>query len=204
VRRARKAREAARQHAGRALHVYQDEDGTMVVRGRLTPEAGALLLRALDAARERLYQQRRANEAAPLTPDPATETPTRAQQQADALVLLAETALHHALDGRTAKSCPTCPRRRRCPPIRPQRSERRTSRRGSSSMRARASPSGSGSGWMSAGRSTCYIRGLGDPPDLRSRYRQACSTGLPGRRSSPTAMAMFNRFHRIPLTNAVW
>jgi hypothetical protein len=27
------AREAARQHAGRALHVYQDEDGTVVLRG---------------------------------------------------------------------------------------------------------------------------------------------------------------------------
>ena len=39
------AREAARQHAGRALHVYQDEDGTVVLRGRLTPEVGALLLR---------------------------------------------------------------------------------------------------------------------------------------------------------------
>jgi len=86
----------------------------------------------------------------------------------------------------------------------PQRSERRASRRGSSSMRARASPSGSGSGSTWAGRSTCCIRELGDPPDLRSRYRQACSTGLPGRRSSPTAMAMFNRFHRMPLTNAVW
>ncbi|MGH7403407.1 MAG: DUF222 domain-containing protein, partial [Candidatus Rokuibacteriota bacterium] len=49
-------REAARQQAGRALHVYPDEDGTVVLRGRLTPEVGALLLRALDAARETLYQ----------------------------------------------------------------------------------------------------------------------------------------------------
>ena len=57
------AREAARQHAGRALHVYQDEDGTVVLRGRLAPEVGALLLRALDAARETLYQRRRATEA---------------------------------------------------------------------------------------------------------------------------------------------
>ena len=48
------AREATRQHAGRALHVHQEEDGTVVLRGRLTPEAGALLLRALDAARETL------------------------------------------------------------------------------------------------------------------------------------------------------
>ncbi|HEY7437523.1 MAG TPA: DUF222 domain-containing protein, partial [Methylomirabilota bacterium] len=94
------AREAARQHARRGVHVYQDEDGTVVLRGRLTPEVGALLLRALDAARETLYQKRRAGEAVLPAgdPDPATEAPTRAQQQADALVLLAETALHHELD----------------------------------------------------------------------------------------------------------
>jgi hypothetical protein len=92
------AREAARQHAGRALHVYQDEDGTVVLRGRLTPEVGALLLRALDAARETLYQQRRATAAAQPATDPVVETPTRPQQQADALALLAETALHHELD----------------------------------------------------------------------------------------------------------
>jgi 5-methylcytosine-specific restriction endonuclease McrA len=92
------AREATRQHAGRALHVYQDEDGTVVVRGRLTPDVGALLLRALDAARETLYQRRRVSEAAGPATDPASETPTRPQQQADALALLAEAALHHELD----------------------------------------------------------------------------------------------------------
>src|SRR5437899_4010686 len=36
------AREAARQAASRALQVYQDDDGMMVVRGRLEPETGAL------------------------------------------------------------------------------------------------------------------------------------------------------------------
>jgi 5-methylcytosine-specific restriction endonuclease McrA len=92
------AREAARQHAGRALHVYQDEDGMVVLRGRLAPEVGALLLRALDAARETLYQRRRATGAIPPTTDPAAEAPTRTQQQADALALLAETGLHHELD----------------------------------------------------------------------------------------------------------
>ena len=90
------ARAAAQQHAGRALHVYQDEDGTVVLRGRLTPEVGALLLRALDAGRETLYQRRRAG-GSPAS-YPAMEAPTRAQQQADALALLAETALHHELD----------------------------------------------------------------------------------------------------------
>ena len=92
------AREAARQHAGRALHVYQDDDGTVVLRGRLAPEVGAVLLRALDAAREMLYQRRRATEAGPPATDPAQEPPTRPQQHADALALLAETALHHELD----------------------------------------------------------------------------------------------------------
>ena len=81
------AREAARQHAGRALHVYQDEDGMVVLRGRLAPEVGALLLRALDAARETLYQRPRATGAIPPPTDPAAEAPTRTQQQADALAL---------------------------------------------------------------------------------------------------------------------
>jgi hypothetical protein len=92
------ARETTRQHVGRGLHVYPAEDGMVVLRGRLAPEAGALLLRALDAARETLYQRRRANEPFPPASDPATEAPTRAQQRADALALLAETALHHELD----------------------------------------------------------------------------------------------------------
>jgi hypothetical protein len=92
------ARETARQHARRSLHVYPDEDGTVVLRGRLAPEVGALLLRALDAARETLYQRRRGAASVTEATDPAAEAPTRAQQQADALALLAETALHHELD----------------------------------------------------------------------------------------------------------
>jgi hypothetical protein len=85
------AQEAVRQHAGRALHVYQDEDGTVKIRGRLAPEVGAALLKALEAAREALYQRRRAEA-------PGGEQPTMDQQQADALALLAETALHHGID----------------------------------------------------------------------------------------------------------
>src|SRR5881409_124378 len=92
------AKESARQHATRALHVYEDEDGTVVVRGRLAPEVGAVLLQALAAARETLYQQTRREEPATSPTDASADTPTRAQQQADALALLAETALHHELD----------------------------------------------------------------------------------------------------------
>src|SRR5881394_2096408 len=85
------AREADRQHAGRALHVYPEEDGTVRIRGRLAPEVGALLMQALAAAREALYQ-RRADQA------PEADPPTMEQQQADALALLAESALHHGID----------------------------------------------------------------------------------------------------------
>ena len=92
------AREAARRHASRALHLHQDEDGMVVVRGRLDPEVGALLMQALAAAREALYQRARAEATATPPADPSGDPPTRAQQQADALALLAETALHHGLD----------------------------------------------------------------------------------------------------------
>jgi uncharacterized protein DUF222/HNH endonuclease len=93
------ARTAARQHAVRELYVHEDEDGSVVVRGRLTPEVGALLVRALEAARESLYQRTRPGPGSPYAAaDPATQAPTRPQQRADALALLAETALHHELD----------------------------------------------------------------------------------------------------------
>ena len=96
------ARETKRQHASRALHVHQDEDGTVVLRGRLEPEVGALFMKALAAARETLYQRGRGERVVTRfndpSADPAAERPTMAQQQADALALLAEAALDHGLD----------------------------------------------------------------------------------------------------------
>ena len=85
------AREAAQRHKARGVHVYQDDDGMFVIRGRLAPEVGALLLQALGAARETLYQRTR-------NQSPIEDRPSMAQQQADALGLLAETALHHGID----------------------------------------------------------------------------------------------------------
>jgi hypothetical protein len=85
------AREAARRHASRFLHVYPDSDGTVRITGRLTAELGALVVQALTAARETAHQRRRDQE-------PEPDSPTMEQQQADALVLLAETALHHGID----------------------------------------------------------------------------------------------------------
>jgi len=90
------ARETAQWHAKRALHLHQEEDGTVVVSGRLEPEVGALLTQALAAAREVLYLRARArDEGAATSGDVSAETPTLAQQQADALALLAESALRH-------------------------------------------------------------------------------------------------------------
>jgi 5-methylcytosine-specific restriction endonuclease McrA len=92
------ARETTLRHASRALHVHQDEDGMVVLRGRLEPEVGALLIQALAAAREALYQRARVPDGAVGHGGVSAETPPLAQRQADALALLAETALHQGLD----------------------------------------------------------------------------------------------------------
>ena len=68
----------------------------MRIRGRLAPEVGALLMQALAAAREAVYPKN--VPAGTCAPGVSQETPTMEQQQADALALLAETALHHGID----------------------------------------------------------------------------------------------------------
>src|SRR5437773_209830 len=65
---------------------------------RLAQEVGAVLVQALAAARESLYRQARAKDAGACPADVSAETPPLAQQQADALALVAETALHHGID----------------------------------------------------------------------------------------------------------
>ena len=92
------SREDVRRHKARALHVYQGEDGMVTIRGRLTPEQGAVLMQALAAARETLYQRERSTPPPVWPDDVPAETPSVEQQQADALALLAEAALHHQLD----------------------------------------------------------------------------------------------------------
>ena len=72
--------------ASRSLSTRVDEDGMVVLRGRLTPEVGAVLLRALEAALEQV-------------PAAAEDgAPTVAQRRADALGLVAESALAGKLD----------------------------------------------------------------------------------------------------------
>src|SRR5438128_6417222 len=58
------AKETARRHKSRALHVYKDDDGMVTIRGRLPPEVGAVLVHTLAAARQWLYQHARENVSA--------------------------------------------------------------------------------------------------------------------------------------------
>src|SRR5881398_3765195 len=50
------AKQSTQRHRSRTLHVYQDEDGMVVIHGRLEPETGAVLMKALEAGREVLSQ----------------------------------------------------------------------------------------------------------------------------------------------------
>ena len=72
--------------ASRALTMQVDEDGMVLLRGRLPPEVGALLLRAVEAAMEQVPASAEGDE------------PTIAQRRADALGLVAESALAGGLD----------------------------------------------------------------------------------------------------------
>jgi len=47
------------QHARRRLGLYQDDDGSWVMNGRLSPEQGALIAKALDAAEEQLFEEQK-------------------------------------------------------------------------------------------------------------------------------------------------
>jgi hypothetical protein len=92
--RVEEARDTARRHLSRTVTTYVDDDGMLVLRARLTPELGAVVQRALDAASERLYQESK-DAASPTT---VAEEVTAAQRRADGLGLLAECALQADLD----------------------------------------------------------------------------------------------------------
>jgi len=92
------AEETAARHLHRHLDVWVDDDGAVALRGRLSPEVGAVVQRALEAASDRLYRES-------ATADDAhgmAQEVTPSQRRADALGLLAESALAHELDRGTA------------------------------------------------------------------------------------------------------
>ncbi len=108
-RRGSEADEAAaekRRYQSRTLSVFPDDDGMYVVRGRLTAEEGALLMRAIEAAGDALYREERWSPAvmkAAAARGHVLETETEreaAQRRADALGLVAERALAAGFGGR--------------------------------------------------------------------------------------------------------
>ena len=94
-----------RHHEGRRLATCVDETGMLVIRGRLSPELGAVVQRALEAATERLYQDAKHDEndgVGKVSREDLDQSPTIAQRRADALGLLAESALTADLDRASA------------------------------------------------------------------------------------------------------
>ena len=79
-------------HRNRQFSVFPDGDGMYVVRGRVPPEVGALLMRAIEAASDALFSNQPPNQ----DKDARPEAP---QLRADALGLLAERALAAGFGG---------------------------------------------------------------------------------------------------------
>ncbi len=72
----------------RALSVFPDDDGMYVVKGKLTPEVGALLMRAVEAADDALFREKGYRNVSH-----ESSRKESAQRRADALGLMAERAL---------------------------------------------------------------------------------------------------------------
>ena len=101
--------EDERRHETRSLRTWVDEDGMVVVRGRLSPEVGAVVRRALEAACDQARgEDARDADAGGDAPGTAgvdsggNGAGTLAQRQADALGAIAECALAGGLDRGTA------------------------------------------------------------------------------------------------------
>ena len=84
--------EAREQQDDAYLSVLWGDHGSLEIHGRLAPEDGALLLRALDAMRDTLWEQARGS---------AEPRPTRVVSNAEALVSVADAALAGAGEGRS-------------------------------------------------------------------------------------------------------
>jgi hypothetical protein len=83
--------EARELQEGAYLSVFWEADGSLALHGRLAPEDGALLLRALEAMRDGRWSEGRGSAEPP---------PARQASNAEALVALAEAALAHRGESR--------------------------------------------------------------------------------------------------------
>ncbi len=80
------ARDDEVRDASSHVTTHVDENGMFVIRGRLAPEAGEVLMKALKAAGDKLYAEQ------------PKERPPAGKVRADALALVAESALKGGLD----------------------------------------------------------------------------------------------------------
>ena len=99
--------EDRKRHEARSLRTWVDEDGMVVVRGRLSPEVGAVVRRALEAACDQVRGTVAAGATAAVASGDTVagaeaEAPSLAQRQADAMGVIAECALSGGLDRGTA------------------------------------------------------------------------------------------------------
>jgi hypothetical protein len=79
-------------HRRRRFSAWVDDDGMVVVRGRLDPEVGALLMRAVEAASDALYREEVRGGAGAAAAGEEDRTKPE-QRRADAVGLIAERAL---------------------------------------------------------------------------------------------------------------
>ena len=93
------AQQADARHLSRHLTTWIDDDGMVVLRGRLTPEIGAVVIRALNAAADQLFREAK---AAPNPGRPGGRTSTHGSDGPMRLGRLAEVALAADLDAGTA------------------------------------------------------------------------------------------------------
>ena len=89
--------EAHDEHDSEELTYYWNEDGSLVVRAQLAPEDGALFLKALETAREKLWQEQRSDAGQPPERGPAGP---RRPTNVDALLAVADGSLAHEGDAR--------------------------------------------------------------------------------------------------------
>jgi hypothetical protein len=90
-------------HESRTLSVFPDDEGMVVIRGRLDPEVGALLMRAIEAASDALYRNNSRGEVVrrAMMGREASEREA-AHRRADAIGLLAERGMSAGFGGECA------------------------------------------------------------------------------------------------------
>lgn len=91
VKRSEALKEENRRHAFRELQLYAVDDGSFIIKGRLTPEQGALLKKALESGMDETFEEIK-NDPAETTSE-ANPSPNFASRRADALVRVAEAYL---------------------------------------------------------------------------------------------------------------